>query len=86
MAEFCLECFRKINGSECEKHKYVLTKELNFCEECGELKNTVFMERKCYYLQKFRFILFPFKAVFILIYILLSLLFLPYLWYKYKKR
>ena len=45
MAEFCLECFRKMNP-EFDKYEYILTKELNFCEECGELKHTVLVEKE----------------------------------------
>ena len=86
MAEFCLECFKKINGPEYAKHKYVLTKELNFCEECGEIKRTVFMERKCYYLRTFRCVLFPLKLIFVLIDFIARVLFLPFFIYKRKKR
>ncbi len=84
--EFCLECFRKINGPEYKKRKYVLTKELNFCEECGELKRTVFMERIYYYMRKFRYVIFPFKVIYIIVDFILRLMLLPLFIYKRKKR
>lgn len=39
MAEFCLECFNKINGTEYTKSEVWLEPDL--CEECGEIKPCV---------------------------------------------
>lgn len=36
MAEFCLECFNKINHSKYSKNEVWL--EIDLCEECGEIK------------------------------------------------
>lgn len=34
MAEFCMECWIKINGTRESKWKYVLSWRKDFCEEC----------------------------------------------------
>ena len=85
MAEFCLECWNKINGTKDDERKYVLSKDLDLCEECGELKPVIIMERKAYYMHKYRYFIFPFKIVYYILYVLLRLLMLPYLIYKYNK-
>ncbi|MGM9605121.1 MAG: hypothetical protein ACI3XG_08640 [Faecousia sp.] len=41
MAEFCLDCWNKINGVNDPPGKYVLSRELDICEECGEWKPVI---------------------------------------------
>lgn len=41
MAEFCLECWNKLNGTNDPPSKYVLSDELDFCEGCGQMKQVV---------------------------------------------
>lgn len=60
MAEFCLECLNKINETNDKASKYIISKDLDLCEGCGQWKNVVVMERKYYYLYKFRFFVFPY--------------------------
>jgi len=45
MAEFCLECWNKLNETKDSKRRYVLSRELDFCEECGTYKNVIVRER-----------------------------------------
>ena len=86
MAEFCLDCWNKIYGKNYTEKDYVLSRDLDLCEGCGEFKRVIEMERKAYYLYKFRFFIFPFKVVYYTVYILLRLIILPYLIYKYWPR
>ena len=76
MAEFCIECWNKINKSH-GKYKYVLSKDLDVCEGCGELKRVIIAERGYYYRRKFKYILFPIKLIEFAVRILL----LPYFVY-----
>ena len=46
MAEFCLECWNKLNGRNDSSWKYVLSWEKDLCEECGEWKRVVICERR----------------------------------------
>lgn len=46
MAEFCLECWNKINGTDKPESKYVMSKEVTFCEECWEIKQVVIREKE----------------------------------------
>lgn len=85
MAEFCLECWNRINGSNDSKRKYILSKDLDFCEGCGEYKSVIVMERRGYYLYKLRFLTFPFKIIFVVVIFLWRLLTLPYWLFKYKE-
>jgi len=59
MAEFCLECINKINNKNYSERKYILSDYPDLCENCGCYKRVVIIERKAYYLHKFRYILFP---------------------------
>lgn len=85
MADFCLECWNKINESADSPKKYIFSKDLGLCEGCGEWKSVIIAERKDYYLYKLRYIIFPFKIIFKIIYILWRILILPFLIYKYIK-
>lgn len=38
MAEFCLECWNRINGTNDSPRKYIMSKELALCEGCGKMK------------------------------------------------
>ena len=84
MAEFCLECWKKLNEVEDDDDKnYILSKDLDFCEGCGEWKPVVVTERRFYYRRQFDRIIFPFILLFTIIYGLWKLLTLPYLIFKY---
>ncbi len=52
MAEFCLDCWNKINETSDSPHRYVLSDEEEFCEECGEWKQVIVAERLWSRLQK----------------------------------
>lgn len=41
MAEFCLDCWNKIMGSNDSSRKYILSEDLDLCEECGEMKPVI---------------------------------------------
>ncbi len=41
MAEFCKECFIEVCGADLKKEKIITSKDLDFCENCGEWKPVV---------------------------------------------
>ena len=45
MAEFCLDCWNKINETQDSKWRYVLSRDKDFCEECGQYKQVIVVER-----------------------------------------
>lgn len=57
MAEFCLDCWNKINGKNDPPEKYVLSKELDLCEGCGEWKNVIVAEREFSFFQTLKYML-----------------------------
>ena len=54
MAEFCLECWNKMNNRNDPRWKYVISLEKDLCEGCGEWKRVGVCERE------WLFRLFPF--------------------------
>ncbi len=82
MAEFCLDCWNKLNKTNDNEKKYFLTKGLEFCEGCAQMKRVIIIERKYYYLWKLRFILLPFTFLLKILYTLCRILMLPYLLYQ----
>lgn len=46
MAEFCLKCWNEMNETKDDESKFVLSKELDFCEGCGEWKHVIVRERE----------------------------------------
>ena len=41
MAEFCLDCYNKLNGTNHRKSDVTLDDELDLCERCGEWKHCI---------------------------------------------
>lgn len=41
MAEFCLDCWNKIMDTKDTKRKFVMSRDLELCEECGEWKSVI---------------------------------------------
>lgn len=85
MAEFCVQCWNRINGTDDPPSKFIISKDLQLCEGCGEFKNIVIMERSCDHTDKFQLITFPLKAVYILLFVLWRILISPYSFYKYMR-
>lgn len=45
MAEFCLDCWNKINKTHNSKWRCVLSWERELCEECRQYKRVIVKER-----------------------------------------
>lgn len=60
MAEFCLECWNSVNETNDDKRKYILSKDLYLCEECGEWKSIIIAERKGFFLSKIKWLILYF--------------------------
>ena len=52
MAEFCEECWKKINYIKGDSIRFVLSRELDLCEECGEYKRLVVEMRRSTFLYR----------------------------------
>jgi len=46
MAEFCLECMNRMDGRDDPPEMYILSKELDLCEGCGQWKHVVIRGRR----------------------------------------
>ena len=46
MAEFCLQCWNRINQTNDPPDKYILSKELDLCEGCGKWTNVIVTTRR----------------------------------------
>ena len=86
MADFCLKCWNEINGTDDPPSKYIISEDLSLCEACGKLTHVIIMERKRYYLEKFKLFCFPVKIVYTILCVLWRIIKLPYLIYKYRKK
>lgn len=51
MAEICLNCWNKMNNTNHKESRYIISKELDLCECCGEWTKVIICERKhsCFY-------------------------------------
>ena len=52
VAEFCLDCWNKLNETNDSKWRYVLSWEKEPCEECGQYKRVIITERRWSLLQR----------------------------------
>ena len=50
MAEFCLECWNKINYTNDPPGKYHLSGVRDYCEECGQRKHVIISVKRRYVL------------------------------------
>ncbi len=50
MAEFCLDCWNKINGTSDSSEKYIFSRDMDICEECGQWKPVIIRVKR-----RFRF-------------------------------
>ena len=55
MAEFCPECFNKVFGTNYSENDFILSDELDLCEECEEIKLVVWD------IKEFKYIRNPFS-------------------------
>jgi hypothetical protein len=46
VAEFCLDCFNKINNTNLKPSDVKISKEKDWCEECQEYKNIIVSVRR----------------------------------------
>lgn len=77
MAEFCVDCWNKLAGTNLPTNKYILSKELDLCEECGRITHIVITERKYYYRRKYR-------KLWRFLDILWRIIMIPYVYHKYR--
>ena len=82
MAEFCLDCWNRMNGTKDPSFMYIMSKNLELCEGCGEYRHIIVTKRRHYYERKLQCIIVPFKKIYRAVYILWRILILPYLMYK----
>lgn len=52
MAEFCLDCWNKLNETNDSKWRYVLSWNKDLCEECAQYKRVIIVERRWSRVQK----------------------------------
>ena len=45
MAEFCLDCWNKINEIHDCKWRYTFSQDKDLCEECGQYRRVIVSER-----------------------------------------
>ena len=50
MAEFCVDCWNKIMDTSDPKKKFILSRELDLCEECGNYRQVIVAIKKRYLL------------------------------------
>ena len=54
VAELCPKCLNKLDGTHYPDWWYILSDEVDFCEECRQWKRVVIVERRVYYRRKIR--------------------------------
>ena len=48
MAEFCLACWNKIMDTDDPAKKYIISRDLDLCEECGQWKPVIVRIKRRY--------------------------------------
>ena len=78
VSEICFECLKETlsGGERLERKKFIISKDLELCENCGRYKQVVIAQRdKYYYLRRFKvpiisadIVLLPVTVVVLLLY------------------
>ena len=84
VAELCLECLNKLTGRNEKKSTYILSKDLDLCDNCGEWKRVVVMTKRAYYKRKYKWIFSFLKGVKYSILVFIRLVIFPF-WYFWNK-
>ena len=84
MAEFCPDCWNRINGTDDKKSKYILSEYSELCEGCGQYKPVILEIKRYYYARKLRYITLPFVIIYRVICILGRLLMHFFSAFKHK--
>ena len=64
MAEFCFDCLCKLDEKKYKKIMFIISKDLDYCEGCGEWKHVVSVARIYYYKRKIRLFLISIASFF----------------------
>ena len=52
MSEICLDCYNEIMGTNESKKMFLISKELDLCEECGQWKPVIIRARTRYLIKE----------------------------------
>ena len=52
MAEFCVSCWNELNGTNYPQEAYVLSRDYELCEGCGEYRRVIVSRRRHYSLRR----------------------------------
>lgn len=63
MAEICFDCWNKSNNNKYKPKDFIISKELDICEECGEHKPVIIAFRQPFYIRIFLILFLPFKIL-----------------------
>lgn len=88
MAEFCLDCWNRLNGRNDPPEKYIISRRPDLCEGCGEWKRVIAMPKNEGPLYRLDRILLPFYVLFFPLKLLARLILrmIRRLWEKRKKK
>ena len=48
MAEFCPDCWDRLTGTKDSRKRYMISKDLDLCEGCGEMKPVIVLPKRRY--------------------------------------
>jgi len=82
MAEFCLECWNKMNGFKADKRSFTISKDMYLCEGCGKWKPVIVIKQRDCYSNRINYYMLPFIAARFIFYLLVRLIQLLYLTLK----
>ena len=63
MSEICLDCWNKKSNKKHSPKEFIISKELDLCEECGEYKPVIIAFREPFYIRIFFIFFLPFKIL-----------------------
>ncbi len=57
MAEFCIDCLNKISNTHYKEKDFIMSENLEFCDECCDFKHIVITRKKSFKKHGFSFLI-----------------------------
>lgn len=57
MSEICLDCLNKLLGTNYSEREFIISNDLDLCEDCGEWKNVVVSREQGYQWRRLHFLI-----------------------------
>lgn len=79
MAEFCIDCWNEMLGTNYKQSRFIVSHRPQLCEGCNEYKRCIVVEKRTFFINILKYVFFPIYILLNILYFILRFIMLPYL-------